>query len=77
MNCIIIDDEPLAIKVIQTHVEQISGLKILATFEDAMDGFTFMQQQKVDLLLLDIQMIFYYFPVINENQDWLGQSVTS
>lgn len=56
MNCIIIDDEPLAIKVIQNHIEQISGLKVLATFEDAMDGFTFMQKQQVDLLFLDIQM---------------------
>lgn len=56
MNCIIIDDEPLAIKVIQTHVEQINGLKVLATFEDAMDGFTFMQQNTIDLLFLDIQM---------------------
>lgn len=56
MNCIIIDDEPLAIKVIQNHIEQINGLKILATFEDAMDGFTFMQQNTIDLLFLDIQM---------------------
>ena len=56
MNCIIIDDEPLAIKVIQSHLEKIGEMKVRSTFERAVDGFAYLQQEKIDLVFLDIQM---------------------
>lgn len=56
MKCIIIDDEPLAIKVISKHIEHITNLKLIGSFKTAMDGFNFLQTQEVDLIFLDIQM---------------------
>jgi len=56
MKCIIIDDEPLAIKVIAAHIEHINNLELVGTFENAMDGFSFLQAAEVDLIFLDIQM---------------------
>lgn len=56
MKCIIIDDEPLAIRVITNHVEQVTNLKLVGSFEKAMDGFAFLQKNEVDLIFLDIQM---------------------
>lgn len=56
MNCVIIDDEPLAIRVIESHIAHIPGVKVLAVFDNALDGFAYIQQNAVDLLFLDIQM---------------------
>ncbi|MEL6925457.1 MAG: DNA-binding response regulator, partial [Bacteroidota bacterium] len=56
MKCIIIDDEPLAIKVIASHIGHINNLELVGCFENAMDGFAFLQQEAVDLIFLDIQM---------------------
>ena len=56
MKCIIIDDEPLAIEVLKQHIEKIKDLEIIGTFSNAMEAFTIVQEQKVDLMFLDIQM---------------------
>ncbi len=56
MNCIIIDDEPLAIKVISSHIEHVDGLKLVGEFRSAMDAFSILQSGNVDLMFLDIQM---------------------
>lgn len=55
-NCIIIDDEPLAIELIESHIEQLDYLKVLGTFKNAVDAFEFIKTNQVDLLFLDIQM---------------------
>ena len=56
IKCIIIDDEPLAIKVISRHIEHVNNLELVGTFENAMEGFSFLQTDEVDLIFLDIQM---------------------
>ncbi|MFP2995099.1 LytTR family DNA-binding domain-containing protein [Spongiivirga sp. MCCC 1A20706] len=56
MNCIIIDDEPLAARVIENHLKQIENLELIGRFEHAMDAFSFLQSNVVDLIFLDIQM---------------------
>ena len=56
MKCIIIDDEPLAIKVIENHIEHINGLEVLGQFNQAMAAFSFLQTHQVDLIFLDIEM---------------------
>ncbi|WP_026811623.1 LytR/AlgR family response regulator transcription factor [Arenibacter latericius] len=52
----IIDDEPLAIKVIKNYVEQIKELKLVATFTNAVEASSFFQKDEVDIVFLDINM---------------------
>ncbi|HOI48994.1 MAG TPA: LytTR family DNA-binding domain-containing protein [Prolixibacteraceae bacterium] len=56
MNCVAIDDEILALKKIQRYAEKIDYLNLLATFDSALASLTFLRENKVDLLFLDIQM---------------------
>jgi DNA-binding LytR/AlgR family response regulator len=56
MKCIIVDDEPLAIEILESYVSKIEQLKLEGTFRNAVSAFTFLQQNPVDLMFLDIQM---------------------
>lgn len=56
MKCLIIDDEEMAIKVIENHISRISGLGVAGVYSNAMDAFAAMQDKSIDLLFLDIQM---------------------
>jgi DNA-binding LytR/AlgR family response regulator len=56
VNCIIIDDEPLATALIEAHVANIPNLNIIAVCNNALEGFEVLKTQSVDLIFLDIQM---------------------
>lgn len=56
LTCYIIDDEPLAIEVIESHVSKIDGLEVKATFQNAIKAFQELRNNSVDVLFLDIQM---------------------
>lgn len=56
MNCIIIDDEPLAREELQALLEEISQIEILAKFSNAVKALEFLKEHKVDLIFLDIEM---------------------
>jgi DNA-binding LytR/AlgR family response regulator len=56
MKCIIVDDEPLAIEILESYVSKIDQLQLAGTFRNAIAAFTFLQQNQVDLICLDIQM---------------------
>lgn len=56
MNCIIIDDEPLAINVIVSYCEGIDDLCVLETFTNPLDATELLQSNTVDLIFLDIEM---------------------
>ncbi len=56
MTCIIIDDEPKAIDLLQRYISSIPFLQLLKSFRDPMDAINFTYQKKVDLILLDINM---------------------
>ncbi len=55
-RCLIVDDEPLAIKLIESHIRKLENLEIVDTCTNAMDAFDVLRDKKVDLLFLDIQM---------------------
>jgi two-component system LytT family response regulator len=55
-NCLIIDDEPLARKVIEKYLLDYPQLLLLGSFENAVTAFEIMSTQTIDLLFLDIQM---------------------
>ncbi|TRX65826.1 LytTR family DNA-binding domain-containing protein [Carboxylicivirga sp. M1479] len=56
VNCLIIDDEPLAVEVIKSHVDKLDSLNVVATCHRAADAFELLRSKKIDLLFLDIQM---------------------
>lgn len=56
LNCVIADDEPLAREGINTYVREIDFLRLCGTCENAIELMKVMDQQKVDLIFLDIQM---------------------
>lgn len=55
-KCIIVDDEPLAIEVIKTHIGNLGLFEIVAECSNANEAFQFLTSAKVDLMFLDIQM---------------------
>jgi DNA-binding LytR/AlgR family response regulator len=56
IKCIVIDDEPLALKKIKEYVEQVDYLELLKEFNNAIEAIGFLKQTKVDLIFLDIRM---------------------
>ena len=56
MNCIIIDDEPLAREAMEMLVEENKELCLLSMFNNAVSAARFMEEHSVDLIFLDIQM---------------------
>jgi two-component system LytT family response regulator len=56
MNCIIIDDEPAAIEVLEFHLKSIPFLTLKASYRDPLKGLEYLQNNQVDLLFLDINM---------------------
>jgi DNA-binding LytR/AlgR family response regulator len=56
MKCVIIDDEPLAVDVIDTYVNQIEGMEIVAKCNNPLDAITILNKHQVDLVFLDIEM---------------------
>lgn len=56
MNVLIVDDEPLAQDVLETYVEQLDDLTLVGKCNNAIEAANALQNHKVDLMLLDIQM---------------------
>jgi DNA-binding LytR/AlgR family response regulator len=56
LTCIAIDDEPLALEIITAYIEKVPFLKLLRTFDNAIDSIDFIKKNKVDLMFLDIEM---------------------
>ncbi|HVV53965.1 MAG TPA: LytTR family DNA-binding domain-containing protein [Mucilaginibacter sp.] len=52
----IVDDEPLAAKLICSYVQQVPGLEIASVCNNAIEAFEILGRQKVDLMFLDIKM---------------------
>lgn len=56
IKCVIIDDEQPARELIKMHLSGLPDFALVATFDNALDGFNFLQKTTVDLVFLDIQM---------------------
>ena len=56
MRCVIIDDEPLAVDVLETYVNKIGGMEIVAKCNNPLDAITILNKHQVDLVFLDIEM---------------------
>ena len=56
LTCIIGDDEPLAVKLMESFVAKTPDLKLLGSFTDSVEAINAVKEQKPNLLFLDIQM---------------------
>jgi len=55
-RCLLVDDEPLALKVLENHIESIPHLEIVCSCANAFAAMDVLKQQQIDLMFLDIQM---------------------
>jgi len=56
LNCVIIDDEPLAREVLAGYMDQLDHVKLVGSFSNAFDAQGFLTDNTVDALFLDIEM---------------------
>lgn len=56
MKCIAIDDEPLALKLMADNIKNVPYLELVASSRNAFDAMTVLQENKIDLIFIDIQM---------------------
>ena len=56
INCLIVDDEPLAREIIQTHITKIPNWTVTGTCINAEEGYESLLKYDIDVLFLDIQM---------------------
>ncbi len=56
IRCLAVDDEPLAIEKIKGYIERVDTLELTGSFNNAIDALTFINNHKVDVVFLDVQM---------------------
>jgi DNA-binding LytR/AlgR family response regulator len=56
IRCLIVDDEPLALDVLEAYIDKIDNLQLVGRLDNAIEAFNLLNREAVDLLFLDIQM---------------------
>ncbi len=56
IKCIIVDDEPLAISLLEQYVQKIPFLELVFSTENPIEALEYIQNNNSDLIFLDIQM---------------------
>jgi len=56
MNCLIVDDEPLAVNVLETHLANMPALRLAASCSNAFEAMEALKVHNIDLMFLDIRM---------------------
>ncbi|WP_199562642.1 LytR/AlgR family response regulator transcription factor [Pedobacter chinensis] len=56
INCLIVDDEPLAQDILETYIKGNNNLCLIKKCSTAIEAFEVLHQQKIDLIFLDIKM---------------------
>ena len=56
INCLLIDDEPLSLQLLEDFVKKVPYLRLVGKFEEPLQALSLIENQQVDLLFLDIKM---------------------
>ncbi len=56
INCIVVDDTPLAVEKLEGFISQVPHLNLLKSFNNGIEAISFIKTNPVDLIFLDIQM---------------------
>lgn len=56
INCVIIEDEPLAQERVKSYIQKLPFLNLTSTFDNAFDALVFLKSNAVDLIFLDINL---------------------
>jgi DNA-binding LytR/AlgR family response regulator len=56
INCLLVDDEPLALEVLQSHISNTTGLVVTAICKNAIEALDVLNEKQIDLIFLDIKM---------------------
>jgi two-component system, LytTR family, response regulator len=56
IRCLAVDDEPLALELLEDNISKVPFLQLVAACDSAMEAMKIMQQESIDLIFLDIQM---------------------
>lgn len=56
INCLIVDDEPLARKLVQGHIEKLPDWRIAGICKNAVEAYGYLMKERIDVLFLDINM---------------------
>ena len=56
LRCVIVDDEPLAVKMLESYVMKTEFLKLVGSWNDPLEALKFIQENKPELAFFDIQM---------------------
>lgn len=56
INCIIVDDEPIAREILESHLTRIDSIQIIGSCKNAVEAFNLLNSEEIDLIFLDINM---------------------
>ena len=56
IQCILVDDEPMAREILENHLQKVDAISIIASCKNAIEAFNVISSQQVDLVFLDINM---------------------
>jgi len=56
MKCLVVDDEPLAIDILESYIKKFPEIELIGKCSNALEASEFLKNHKVDLMFLDIQM---------------------
>ncbi|MDX2444505.1 MAG: response regulator transcription factor [Bacteroidales bacterium] len=56
LNCLVVDDEPFSIEILQTYIEKVPGIHLLGKCKNAIEALSFIHENSIDVLFLDINM---------------------
>lgn len=56
LNCVIIDDEPLAAELLESYAQKVPFLRVEGVYNSAIQAIKTIRERKIDLIFLDIQM---------------------
>ncbi len=56
LRCLLVDDEPPALEILESHISNVSGLEVTACCKNAVEALDILHEKQVDLIFLDIKM---------------------